>query len=250
MKSVRWVAMIVLIFASNDASAEGFIFGSNANGLAGLADATLDDGGFQVSLEAGPMGAVFNESDSDGLGIDSRGIDGVSDGGSVGDPDKLNIVDGTAPVSGQGEFVTFSFNAPGVLEMLLFDGMKDETLEYFTIEFPDASVVTLFDSQVGVRLTDQGFQLSDLGVPNPTLAPAEDDDYPAIEYPFAAGEQFTLTYGQIEFASELPGYVPTTGGSGNGARFEGIVVRVIPEPTSVALSLAAVACSLLARRSR
>lgn len=250
MKLILGVLVPVLSLVVSSAMAESFIFGGNANGLAGQESASLTDVGFQLSLQAGPAGAVFNESDSDGMGIDSRGIEGVTDGGSVGDPDKFNIIDGTAPVSGQGEFVTFSFDTPGVIETLLFDGLKDETLEYFTLEFPDASVVTFFDAQAELRLTDQGFQLSDLGVPNPTLASDDEDDFPMVEYAFAAGEQFKVTYGQIDFASVLPGYLPATGGLGNGARFQGIVVRPIPEPATALLGLLAGALAVTARRYR
>ena len=32
--------------------------------------------------------------------------------------------------------------------------------------------------------------------------------------------EFTLTYGEIDFTNVVPGYVPVTGSSGNGARFE------------------------------
>lgn len=242
MKTVFCAVLLAISVLVEPLSAASFQFGRNANGLTGLANATLSNDGFDLQLKVGPDGALFNENESAGLGVDTSGIDGVTDGGSVGDRGKINIIDGIAAVSGIGEFVTFSFDQPGILETLLFDGVKDETLEYFTIEFPGASVVTFFDSQTVLRLTDQGFTLADLDVPNPTIAPTEDDDYEAIDYPFAADEEFTVTYGEIDFGTVLPGYVPRTGGAGNGARFEGIVVRAIPEPACVTLVCVAVVC--------
>ena len=247
MKITLCLAMLFLLGPVRLSMAESFVLGSNANGIAGLASATINQGSFELSLEAGPTGAVFNESDSDGAGINTRGISGVIDGGASGDPDKFNIIDGAAAVSGTGEFAIFSFDQPGVLETLLFDGLKDETLEYFTVEFRNSSIVTFFDSQVESRLADQGFLLSDLGVPNPTIAPTEDDDYEDVEYAFAAGEQFKVTYGQIDFTNVLPGYVPVGGGSGNGARFQGVVVRAIPEPSALVLSVIVLHLGLLAR---
>ncbi len=249
MRFLVGLVAIALSCCSHSCWAGNFTFGSDANGLAGLADATIiEQGGFALNLQAGPTGAVFNESDSDGLGINTRGIADVDDGGGGGDPDKFNIIDGTAAVSGQGEFVVFSFEQAGVVESLLFDGLKDETLEYFSIEFPNAMVVTVFDSQVEQRLTDQGFQLSDLGVPNPTLAPNEEDDFEVVEYAFEAGQEFKLTYGEVDFTNVLPGYVPVAGGVGNGARFQGIVVRAIPEPSTAVLALAATLLAAVAHR--
>lgn len=242
MKTVSCALLLAISLLVEPLSAASFQFGRNANGLTGLANATLSDGGFDLQLEVGPDGALFNENESAGLGVDTSGIEGVTDGGSVGDRGKINIIDGTAPVSGTGEFVTFSFDKAGILETLLFDGVKDETLEYFTVEFPDAAVVTFFDSQTVLRLTNQGFTLADLGVPNPTIAPTEDDDFEAVDYAFSAGEQFTVTYGEIDFNAVLPGYVPRTGGAGNGARFEGIVVRAIPEPSAATLACFAAVC--------
>lgn len=242
MKTVFCAVLLAISVLVTPLSAASFQFGRNANGLTGLANATLSDGGFDLQLQVGPDGALFNENESAGLGVDTSGIDGVTDGGSVGDRGKINLIDGTAPVSGTGEFVTFSFDQAGILETLLFDGVKDETLEYFTVEFPDASAVTFFDSQTVLRLTDQGFTLADLGVPNPTIAPTEDDDFELINYPFSAGEQFRVVYGEIDFGTVLPGYVPRTGGAGNGARFEGIVVRPIPEPACVTLACVAAVC--------
>ena len=243
---------LLLLFLSSLGHAESFIFGNNANGLTGAANTSLAKGVFQMSLTAGPTGAVLDESDDDGLGIDTSAIANVTDGGSVGDTSKFNIIDGTAPVSGQGEFISFSFDQPGILKELLFDGLKDETLEFYSIEFPDSSVISFFDFETEFRLQQDvqavNYLLSDLGVPNPTEGLDSSDDLTGLNYVFDAGEVFTLTYGEIDYVSVLPGYDPVgSAKSGNGARFEGVTVIAIPEPSALLLFLAASSFYCVAR---
>lgn len=250
MKRILCVAALLLGILQTTCFAETFQFGGNANGLTDHAAETISRGEFRLTLKAGPAGALLNENDNGGLGINTRGIDGVPDGGSGGEPDKFNIIDGTAPVSGQGESVLFSFDRAGQLQGLLFDGLKDETLEYFTIEFPDGSITTFFDFEVDRRLTDQGFSVASLGVANPVLADGASDDFTGINYRFAAGEEFAVSYGEIAFTTVLPGYAPTEAGVGNGARFEGIVVVAVPESSSAMLTLVAASLLLSARAHR
>ena len=223
--------------ASTGAQAESFLFGENANGVTGQTAASLDSGPFRLELAADPPGAVLDEQDDEGLGIDTSSLMDVSDGGGTGDPRKFNLIDGNSPVSGQGESVEFSFQRRGILKDLLFDGMKDETLEYFSIAFPDASIITFFDFEAEFRLNQQSFQLAELGVANPTLAADASDDLIGVNYHFEAGEEFQITYGEIDYRNVLPGYEPLGSQKfGNGARLEGIVV-VVPEPACVTLSL-------------
>mgnify|MGYP001813834937 CR=1 FL=1 len=224
-----------VLLHGNVTHAESFIFGNNSNGLVSLPSATLISGASQIYLEPVHPGAISNESDSDGLGIDTSNIANVLDGGSLGDPSKFNIIDGTSSVSGEGEAIKFSFNHDGILQNLFFDGLKDETLEYFSIEFPDATTISFFDFEVELRLNNQSYQLSDLGVPQPTLANDASDDFIGLNYSFHTGEEFTITYREIDFVNALPGYTPTVGGFGNGARFQGLEVIVVPEPSSIVL---------------
>ena len=259
VRSMAFLRLLLLVWAFCGVSssrhpkalAELFLLGADANGITGSANASLTTGVFQMDVGAVPQGAVFNELDSEGLGIDTSGIAGVTDGGSSGDPRKFNIIDGTAAVSGMGETVTFSFAQNGILRSLLFDGLKDETLEYFSIEFPDASVISFFDFETELRLNQQGFQLSQLGVPNPTLADDSSDDFIGLGYIFLAGEEFTITYGEIDYTNVIPGYDPLGSQKlGNGARLSGIEVTPVPEPTTALLGLLPVLVLLSCKRFR
>ena len=249
MHRIALYITLIVFFSSQMCQAASFIFGNNANVIGGSSNASLSDGDFELSLSAKPNGAVFNELDNDGLGIDTSGITNATDAGSTADINKFNIIGGTSSVSGQGESITFSFDRAGILQSLLFDGLKDETLEYFTVEFPDSSVVTFFDFEVEQRLNDQSFLLADLGVPNPTQADDSSDDFIGVNYAFTAGEQFTITYGEIDYLNDLPGYDPVgTTKFGNGARFEGILAS-IPEPSALLMTGIGLALGLM-RRSK
>lgn len=237
---------LIVLLCANNSRAGDFVFANSTSGLTGLVSSTLIESDIQLSIAVGATGAVFDESNSDGLGIDSSGISGALDANSS----KFNVLGGT----GQGESLTFSFSENGILDKLGFDGLKDEPLEYFSLELPNGSVLSLFDFEVEMRLNDQGFQLSDLGVPNPTMSDGHSDDFSGLAIPFAAGEIFKLTYGEIDYdGSVLPGYYPAddnlipTGDIANGSRFEGISATVVPEPGSLTLALLA-GCSVLRRR--
>lgn len=188
------------------------------------------------------------------MGIDTSQLAGVTDGGSAGDTTKFNSIDGTNPVSGSGEALTFSFDHAGVLKTLLFDGVKDETLEYVSLTLPNGTQLTIFDSQTEYRLNLQGFHLTDLQVPNPVQAQTEDDDLTGINFSFLAGEVFTLTYGEGDY-DDVPGYstfpnIPEAPNiPGNGALLQGVVVAV-PEPCSALLGSLLMANVLLWQRPR
>ena len=190
-----------------------------------------------MSLAAGPAGARLNDTANAGLGIDSSAIAGV-----VGDP----AITMNRLSNGQFESVTFSFNRAGRIRDLLFDGVKDETLEYFRLDLPGGGVKTLFDFETQLRLVEQGFSLASLAVPNITLMNNADDDVHNLGVTFQAGDVFTLTYGEHAFPE---GYVPSANGTGNGARWEGVVV--VPEPASFCLTIfAAVALRSAGRRQQ
>jgi hypothetical protein len=82
---------------------------------------------------------------------------------------------------------------------------------------------------------------------NPILCQDEEDDLYDLNYRFAAGEIFKLTYGEVDFNSLLPGYVPVVDQVPNGARLQGLAV--IPEPTATML-VAAVMVLASTRRLR
>lgn len=241
-------ALAVLTAGSAEASTT-FQFRGNLNTdagqtVTGLATAAVTTGGFTATLEASPSGAVLDESDNRGLGIDSAPIPGVSDG----DNQRLNVLGGTGPLAGERESVTLSFDRSGVITDLFFDGVKDETLEYFTVTMPDASFINFFDFEAEFRLNQQGFVLADLGLANIVLAGDDEDDLRGVALPFGPGDEFTIAYGEIDFVNLLPGYVPLEGGSGNGARFAG--VTVIPEAGCLALACAAAGPLLVRREGR
>lgn len=213
------------------ADAATFAFARQANGVSGLTSAQVSADGVAMTLSAMPEGAVLDERSSGGLGVTSRSLAGVTDAGL----DTFNVLGGTAPVAGQGESITFSFDQRGVLTALDLDGVKDESFEFFRLEVPGGEVLSIFDSQIGLRLVD----LSLIDEPNVTLLseiPGEDvdDDLFGLSIPFRPGEQFRLTYGEYtpDPSNYQPGFTPETP---NGARFSGVTVQLVPEPSAAPL---------------
>ena len=221
-----------------------FFFGSRQAGVDGLANAEIVASGVGLSLSATPNGAVLSEISSGGLGVNSRGIAGATDGSN----DKFDLLGGA--LQGQADGLTFWFDTPGVITELHFDGVKDESFEFFTLTTPSGDVYSLFDSQVGLRLSDTAA----IDQPNVTLLSetgGADDDLLGIAIPFEAGAPFTLVYGEyFPEPNELaPGFTPD---AGNGARFQGVVIDVIPEPTGLVTAAGAISllCARTSRSSR
>jgi hypothetical protein len=228
-----WAAIACLASACGSArAAHSFRFQSNLHGttVTGQSSAVVTEGAYGMSLTAGPVGAALNETHPQGMGIDSRGVAGARDVTSTTGVDKLNVLEG--PASGASETITFSFNRKGVIRDLLFDGVKDETLEYFQLTLPNGELLTFIDAEAEFRLTQQGFSLADLNVPNIMPLIDGNDDRLEINLPFAAGDTFVLSYGNHPFPT---GYVPLQNELGNGARLEGLVI--VPEPSGPALAL-------------
>lgn len=245
---IAGIAIAIVGLIGSHVTAETFFF-SNAtpSGLDGLAAGNVIKPEVTASFAAAPNLAII-DTDAGRLGVDSRAIPGVVDPF----PNRFNLMQGA--LAGQGESIRFSFDRTGFLNVLYFDGMKDETLEYFRLELPNGSVRTIFDFEAEMRLNFQEFEVADLNVLGFTLADDATDDVSGLHIPFSAGGVFTLTYGQIDYATLLPGYVPKnsagvpTGDLPNGARFEGLSVTIVPEPGT--LILAALPLAMLCVRRR
>jgi hypothetical protein len=240
-----WGAMACLAACDSARAAHSFRFQSNLHGttLTGQSSAFVTAGAYGMSLRAGPVGATLNENHPQGMGIDSRGVAGALDATSTTGVDKINVLEG--PAGGASETITFSFNRSGVIRDLLFDGVKDETLEYIQLTLPNGELLTFIDAEAEFRLTQQGFGLADLNVPNITPLVDGNDDRLGINLPFSAGDAFVLSYGNHPFPT---GYVPRQNELGNGARWEGLVI--VPEPSSATLTLAAIGAIRIAKRRR
>ncbi len=230
----RFLGACGLVALCSQATAATVILGNNVHGLTGLTTGTIAADLFTATIAAGPLGALLNETNDQGLGIDNRLAAGATaDSGSTRGITKINIIGGSGPLAGTAEFVTLSFDRPGVLQHLLFDGVKDETLEFFAITLPNGQVLSVFDSQAQEKLNDQNFDLADLQVANPILCPDEEDDLYDLNYRFEAGAVFKITYGEVDYGTLLPGYVPVVNDLPNGSRFQGF--SVVPEPSALVL---------------
>jgi hypothetical protein len=217
-------------------------FGGNVHSLTGSASGQLTTGGFQMSLMAGPAGAVLNENHAAALGVDSRNVPGAIDVGPVQDIDKINLLGGSPPVAAVTETVAFSFNRSGVLLGLKFDGVKDENLEFVRLALPGGDTLVFFDFEVPLRLTQLGFTTAALNAPNARFLDDEQDDAAGLHIPFQAGQTFTLSYGEALFPA---GYIPRVAEAPNGIRWQGLVV--VPEPVAMELVRMATICAAVAR---
>jgi hypothetical protein len=243
----RGVAAAALAcLALGEAAATTISFGANRHGLHGAATGVATSGAWHMALVAAPLGAVFHENSATTLAVDGRGVTGSIDVGDRFAPDKINILGGTGAAAGIAESITFSFDRAGVLEALLFDGVKDETLEYMRIQAPDGGVLLLFDFEAEFRLAQQGFNLTALASEPVRLFDDAGDDATGLAIPFSAGDKFVLSYGELPYPS---GYVPLTPNQPpNGARWQGLVVVETPEPSAAALGGAATIVLVGARR--
>ena len=242
--------VILTVCACGSSQAATFTFG----GLAGTplhgfegdpedASAQLTVGEFTLNLAAGPTGARLAETGSaSGLGVSSGPImPGVVDGGF----NVFDILKGS--LAGTSEFIRFSFDEPGILTGINFDGISDDALEYFVLESPGRISTYFFDVDSNNTVAGAVDRAIDLGIvdghvvymlDDPPGAPTDfNDEIYDLVIPFAAGQEFTLTYREL---SELgPGYAPAL--QPNGARFQQFVVAAVPEPATYSLLLFAAA---------
>lgn len=227
------LAVCLLLLAGGSLPAEEFIFGGNLNGLAGQGSKTLVSGRFTMTLEVTRDGAVMAETDSRGLGVNSRGIAGATDPTS----DKFDVLGGT--LAGEADQVRFWFDRDGFLRDLDFDGVSDEDYEYFLLQTPTSPDLYFFDSFNG-STADPGL-ISVPGVvhflqeaPGGGGSGPVDDRSRPLGIPFTAGQVFVLTYGELA--------------DGNGAKWQG--VTVVPEPCTALLLVASAVAASRARTRR
>jgi hypothetical protein len=244
------VALLVLGIAAHVRSTQAatWTFGGNANGLSGLAAKTLsvmDGVGLQISVHH-PAGGRFVEDDSAGLSIDSNGSPGIVDSNG---PDKLNLLTVGGVPAASVETIRFSFDTNGLLTGINFDGVKDESLEYFILTSSGGTRINFFDSFANTTIAgavDSAILAGEIIGPIVYLLEinsAIDDEAQGLHIPFAAGEQFVLNYAELGAAFH-------TTEAGNGARFQGLTVVAIPEPSPIALFIVAACLGIAAIRIR
>ncbi len=239
--SLVCTAILTISFAAT-ARGETFAFGLGANNLLGATSKTLNSGGFAMDLVAGPAGSgLWETAGVGGMGVDSTAV--LGPGGQAARFERIN---------GTGEFVEFFFDVPALLTGLNFDGVKDESLEYFILESTGGLRVNLFDSAANITIPG--------AIDNAVLQGAVtgqvvymlegggfDDETNNLAIPFAAGQVFRITYAEVGGglgAAFEPIIAP------NGARLQGITVAAVPEPASLALSVGTAGILIMAALAR
>lgn len=243
---MRKTLLVIAVAATPGvALAADFRFGSNAGGFNGQTSVVLNEAGSSLLLTAGPLGAVLDERSSGGLGVNSRILPGVT-GGEV---DKFDVIEGSAAVAGAGEFVTLQFDTPGVITAIDFDGVKDESFEYFILTTESGARINFFDSASNTTVPGAvDAAISDGAVTGEVVYMLEgggfDDEAFGLTIPVLAGDLVTITYAELG-----PTYGPLL--SPNGARFQGVTFEAsIPEPSTCLLSILVIAASCAGDRSR
>lgn len=223
-------SLVAVLLPASLTQAEEFRFGSfENNGINNRASGQITEGAFTMSLAAGPAGALITEISSTGLGVNSRAVPGVEpidDAGATGGTTDINLIGGSSQFAGQPETITFSFDKPGVVTEMDFSGVKDESYEHFILTWDSGPGIYFFDSFNGSS-ADPGL----ISVPGTLVFLLEevgnsfiDDRSPPLFIPFEAGQEFTLSFGDLPL-----------GDVANGARFQGITVVEIPEPATALL---------------
>lgn len=226
----RVIALCCGLITAGYAEAETIVdFRSTSNGIdsSSSGQVVADDVVLSVAAQPTSAGAMFREFNA-GLGIQSRGADDQRDG----ELDKFDLVrDLNSGNTITGEAMVFSFDKPGVLVEFDFDGVKDEAYEYFMLQTSTSADLYFFDSFQNTMGGDPGL----IDVPGQVVFLQEgnsliDDRSPRMSIPFAADQQFMLTYGQLDG-------IQTGQLEGNGARLQGITVVTVPEPSGGLLVL-------------
>jgi hypothetical protein len=213
------------------AHAGTFTFGSSANDLLGATSKTLSAAGFAMNLVAGPAGGgLWESSGVGGMGVDASAI--LGPGGLAARFDRIN---------GVSEFVEFSFDTPGVLTAINFDGVKDESLEYFVLESSGGLRINFFDSAANITIPGAIDNAISQGVVTGEVVyllegNGFDDEVNDLSIPFSAGQVFRLTYAEVGGGLGAA-FEPTL--APNGARLQGLTVAAVPEPATLSLAAAA-----------
>lgn len=229
------LALEILLSVVRSSHASTFAFGGSQNGMNGLEAKSLASGGFSMVLGTSIPGTKLNEPQNAGLGIDSQSLVGADDNA----PALFNVIGGSGPLTGVGEGVQLTFDRPGILTAIDFDGVKDESLEYFILETPSGQRINFFDSAANTTIPGAVDNAVTAGAVTGNviylleLNNVIDDEAQDLHIPFAAGEAFTLTFQDL--GSKFGAIQPS-----NGARLQSITVAEIPEPATY--SVAAVGC--------
>lgn len=239
------VLLVATLLTPGSSYAATFSFGNDQNGITNLPSASLSTGGITMDMIAQPSGAVFNDTGSAGMGIVSRSIAGVFDPNI----DKFDVLldDNQDPLF--AESLKFSFNRRGVLTGINFDGVKDESLEYFILTDASGVRISFFDSAANESVSGAVDEAVSSGAVTGDVVylleidAAIDDEARGLSIPFVAGGEFTLTY--AELGAEFNPLEP-----GNGSRLQGITVAPIPEPAAHLLAVVGAVLCALRRRWR
>src|SRR5262245_6012259 len=170
-----------------------FSFGASQNNLNGLESKTLVAGSYSMSLSTALAGTQLNEPQGAGLGVNSAPLVGADDPNTA----LFNVIAGSGPFAGQGERVYFSFDKPGMLTGINFDGVKDESLEYFILETPVGTRYNFFDSAANTTIPGVvDSAIAAQAITGPVIYLLEnnlyDDEARNLKIPFGSGEKFAL----------------------------------------------------------
>jgi hypothetical protein len=226
-------SLLMALFVYAESPAETFPFGSNSqNNINGTSAAVLRKGSFTMQLQPQLAGALLSELSTAGMGIDSVPVVGSGND----QPALFDVLGGSGSLAGTGEAVRFSFAQPGVLTGIDFDGVKDESLEYFILESTGGVRVNFFDSAANLTIPNAVDAAVLAGAVTGAVVylleinDAIDDEAQNLSISFAAGQEFTLTFNALG-----PEFRPIL--ASNGARFQSITVQSVPEPCDVAMTI-------------
>jgi hypothetical protein len=240
MSAAVTAALTLAPMSDTTARAATFPFGNNVHGLnaaPGPASHTFTSGEFNLQMSAGPAGAVLRETNGPaGLGVDSSALAPQTTDNLAF---SLSVLGGSGEYAGSGEYVEFSFDRPGILTGLNFDGVKDELLEYILLETAGGRRIFFFDSSA--NMPDVVHPIYQHPLDAAVMANQIDgevvllwevvglynDEVYDLNIPFSAGQRFRLTFGAVA--------PPFAQGPSNGATLQGITVAAVPEPGSGAI---------------
>jgi hypothetical protein len=243
------VVCMVAIVGTNRTHAATWRFDRFAQGLNNLTGKTLQPiDSLQPTIAVGhPANAVFYEG-GDGLSINSTGIAQITDQDGAA---KINMVTVNGLPKAAAESIAFSFNKSGVLTGIDFDGVKDESLEYFVLTSTSGTRINFFDSFANASIPGAVSNAAGMGIVTGEIVylmenAQFDDEAQGLRIPFTAGQQFVIAY------AELPPVAHIEYQAGDGSRLQGISAELVPEPSMLAslVSLASIMLRCNVRRRK